>query len=65
MKRVISKKLTLGRETLQRLEAQELPKVAGGVTEDPSACQTCSCQTCFGCPTLTCPVPENRIPPHT
>ena len=48
-----AKKLTLSKESLHRLEQDQLGTVAGGISRttpclsDQTQCTLCSCQTCF------------------
>lgn len=73
MKRSV--RLTLAKETLAELTAEDLGGVAAGTATEALTCYTCSCRSCVECllgPTLpdnAC-VPEItfrtacRIPPH-
>ena len=47
------KALTLHRETLHNLEAQELSGIVGGFSLPPAQC-TASNNTCDNCPTYSC-----------
>lgn len=59
MHKASSKKLTLSKETLRNLSADQLAEIAGGVTRF-SVCGDCSLTNCNSCrtttnePTVTC-----------
>lgn len=54
----LAKKLSLNRETLRRLDPNELAMVGGAArpTEVATECNTCSCVTCTTCPRQEEPV---------
>ncbi len=50
MKKKLGKKLKLNRETLKRLEEEQIEPVAGANTQKTVICGSCSCTTaCFPC----------------
>jgi hypothetical protein len=49
-KSLAGKKLTLHRETLNKLETGEIENVAGGASMWTAACYTCTCASaCYHC----------------
>jgi hypothetical protein len=53
--RILKGKLKINAETLRRLTPTELKEAAGGVSQNASECDTCSCGTCLNktaCPCI-------------